>query len=117
MFFKKNTLTLDEITDAIVFISLLSIGFLIKKGRLLDDKQRVKLWEQRKVIYSGDCSNWHASKICVNADNLARYVASNELLFENCQNVLNEGTQEDKEELQAELATVARAMAVEGGLL
>ena len=117
MFFKKNTLNLDEVTDAIAYITLLSIGLLLKQGNFLNDSQRRDLWERRKSMYGGSCSNWHASKICVCADDLARHVTSNEILFSTAQRLLNSGKQEDKEQFQEEIAILARTMAIERSLI
>lgn len=117
MFFKKNTLTLDEVTDGITFIALTSLAMLIKQGTFLNEKQRVQMWERRKVIYSGKCSNWHASKICVCGDNLARHLASNELLLARAEEVGLNGTQEEKVEWQAEVASIARPLAIQNNLI
>ena len=117
MFFKKNTLNLDEVTDAVAYIALLSIGLLLKQGNFLNDTQRRQMWERRKGMYKGSCSNWHASKICVCADDLARHVTSIEILFSAAQRLLGSKKQEDKEEFQVEIATLARTMAIERRLL
>lgn len=117
MFFKKNTLNLDEVTDAVAYIALLSIGLLLKQGKFLNDTQRRQMWEKRKELYKGSCSNWHASKICVCADDLARHVTSNEILFSAAHRLLNSGKQEDKEEFQEEISILARTMVIERALI
>ena len=90
---------------------------LFKQGTFLNETQRVQMWERRKVIYSGDCSNWHASKICVCGDNLARYLASNELLLARAEDVGLNGSQEEKEEWQAEVASIARPLVIQNNLI
>lgn len=80
MFFKKNTLSIDEVVDAILYIALMSLGLLHKFGKFADEEQRKQFWDRRSDSYDGSCSSWHASKICVFGDNLARLVASNDLL-------------------------------------
>jgi len=117
MLFKKNTLTLDEVTDAITYIAFTSLAMLIKHGNFLNENQRVQMWERRKAIFSGECSKWHASKICVCGDNLARYIASNEILLNRAEDVVLHGSQEEKEEFQAELLSVARPMAIQNKLV
>ena len=117
MFFKKNTLNLDETTDAVTYLALISIGMLIKQGNFLNETQRTQMWERRKGLYKGSCSSWHASKICVCADELARHFTSNEILFSEAQRLLNSGKQEDKEQLQVEISNLARTMVIQKSLI
>lgn len=117
MFFKKNTLNLDETTDAVTYIALMSIALLIKQGKFLNETQRVQMWEKRIGLYKGSCSKWHASKICVCADELARHFTSNEILFSEAKRLLSSGKQEDKEELQGEIFNLARTMIIQKSLI
>ena len=117
MFFTKNTLTLDEVVDAITFIGSMSIALLLKQGHFLNDTQRRQMWEKRIGLYKGSCSNWHASKICICADDLARHVTSNEILFSAAQRLLGSKKQEDKEQFQEEIAILARTMVIERSLI
>ena len=117
LFLRKNTLTLDDIADGMAYVAISSLSYLILHGRFLNDTERVQFWNKRKKIYSGGCSDWHASKICVLADSLARNIASNELMLAHATNVYSNGTHEDKQDWNAEIASIARTIAIQNQLI
>ena len=117
MFFKKNTLSLEEVVDAIFYIALMSLGLLQKFGKFADEEQRRQLWERRSASYDGSCSSWHASKICVFGDNLARLIASNDLLWQSYLLSIQEGHEDTQLELREEMRALAQAMAVQNKLI
>lgn len=75
-FFKKNTLSPDEMVDAVVFVTGMSVSSYFLTGNLLTAVQRDQMWDKRKHLYQGSCSKFFKAKLTSLAKNLAKRIVT-----------------------------------------
>ena len=73
-FFKKNTLSPDEMVDAVVFVTGMSLTSYFITGNLLTAMQRDQMWDKRKHLYQGSCSTLFKAKLTSLAKDIAKHI-------------------------------------------
>jgi len=78
MLIQKNTLSDKETIYLVVIVSMMSLKNLYDEGYYFSNIQRTNAFKVLKQELTGNCSNWHASKLLSYSDTLAKYISTND---------------------------------------
>lgn len=113
---KRTILTLEELTDIIHYITLMSLAYRSKTGEYCSDELLKEFYTRRLKSYSAEPPFWHTSKIILAAKEMSRMIVSNKKLYKKINTSLNKDSDHEKDKVHSILLPIAKEYSIKTGL-